>query len=102
MHPTAPAWLHFPAGHASAAGVADVDATLHAYPALQLVQDVAPAMAYVPAGHSLPTGDATRDPAAHKYPALHWPSQDGELRPLDAPYRPPGHGTHDDDPPRLY
>jgi hypothetical protein len=49
----------------AAAGVADVEAVGHAYPAAQLLQVVAPDSLNVPAAQAAPAGDGEFDPAGH-------------------------------------
>jgi hypothetical protein len=61
----APDTLNLPAEHMAAAGVDDVDAAGHAYPALQLLQLMSPDRANLPAGHMPVAGVDEFDPAGH-------------------------------------
>ena len=53
------------------------------------MHSAAPAPLNVPTGHPTPADDV--DPGGHTYPAEQAPVQDGDVRPLVDPKRPPGH-----------
>jgi hypothetical protein len=65
VHAVAPDTLNLPAGQIAAAGVADVEAAGHAYPAVQLLHAVAPATLKRPAAHIAAAGVADVEPAGH-------------------------------------
>jgi hypothetical protein len=69
-------------------------------PAAHGLHNDAPSTLYVPAGQA--TAVALVDPGGHAYPAVQGPEHELLVSALALPNTPPGHGVHNDAPPRLY